>query len=80
MPFNYSVAINALNSSDAPMENTHFYRYLKLGGYTDNSVTAKTNYLGSLGFIVGTDKVSRLCLNKLGYILDHYYLNEVRSK
>lgn len=80
MPINFDKAIAVLNAADVPMEKTHFYRYLKLGGYRDHSLVAKANYLSSLGFIKGTDKVQERTLQCLGYILDHYYYNEVRAK
>jgi hypothetical protein len=78
MPINFTDALDSLNPARVPIPKTHFYRHLKLGGYSENALTCIKQYLGGLGYIQGTDTLHPKMLARLNLILDQYYHLELR--
>lgn len=71
---NYTNKVMELNPKKTPMIETHFYKWMESGGYLDNRIDTKVNYLQTLGFVKGVDKVSEDCLNMLNFIIRWYYM------
>ena len=74
---NYTNKIQALNPSDIPMINTDYYHWMQSGGYANNRITCKINYLRRFGFVKGQDKISADTMKTLNYIQDTFFRNVV---
>lgn len=68
------------NQNNIPFADTDYYKWLIKQNLKDvHAVKTKTEYLESIGFIIGTDRLSEEDIRGLKYIEDEYYKVEVRG-
>lgn len=69
----YSNKIKKLNPDNLPMNDTHYFKWMKAGNYLDNRMDCKLAYLVSFGFVKGLDKISKDIIDVLNCIHEVYY-------
>ena len=77
---NYSNKVKELNPCDTPMVDTHAYKWMDAGGWANNRIQCKVNYLRSLGFRRGIDSIDNNTIRLLNYISDHRFYVRMKDE